>query len=190
MRYSIKNAGFTLIEMIVVISIMTILTIVILAGYSSYRQRNNLKIAAQELRSALTEAQNMALAPRFPATGYLVKINKASGTSQGSYQVKYYTGTYYPPESTNYTSSEVVGALRMPPKNVKIENFSSGGNPIPSPIELIFTTPFELPGKPKKTCLNYDTTNTCTGEVKIKLTQGSNSRYVKINLTSGEISLE
>ncbi len=59
----LKSVGLTLVEMIVVISILAILGSFTFASYRAYQRRNNLKIAAQEIRSALVEAQNLSLSP-------------------------------------------------------------------------------------------------------------------------------
>ena len=70
MRLLRKKNGFTLIEMIVVISILAIMVAVSIPAYRSYGRRNELRNAAQQVRQALVEAQNMALAPKAGVKGY------------------------------------------------------------------------------------------------------------------------
>jgi prepilin-type N-terminal cleavage/methylation domain-containing protein len=59
-----NHRAFTLIEMIIVISILGLMLAVIVPTYRSYNRRNELREAAQTVRSALVEAQNAALAPK------------------------------------------------------------------------------------------------------------------------------
>jgi len=56
-----KQAGFTLIELIVSISIMTLLTVLFLANYKSSNKRTDVIMTAQQIVSDIHLAQNNAL---------------------------------------------------------------------------------------------------------------------------------
>ena len=56
--------AFTLIEALVVVGILIILLIMSIPAYRSYSKRNELRNAAEKIRQAIIEAQNMALAPK------------------------------------------------------------------------------------------------------------------------------
>lgn len=81
-----KNLGFTLIELIITISIMGLMTAVLLPAMRSYERHNKLESAAEQLKSTLTEARTMALAPRAEDSGvnrYGVRI------CQNDYEIGY-----------------------------------------------------------------------------------------------------
>lgn len=60
MRYNPQN-GFTIIEIIVVVVITMILLGLGVAGYSNFNQTQKLKQTAEDIKSALRDAQNRAL---------------------------------------------------------------------------------------------------------------------------------
>ena len=60
-KYIFSQAGFTLVEMLVVFVILAILATVVLAGYRSGQKRYALSQAAQQLASDFRKAQNMAM---------------------------------------------------------------------------------------------------------------------------------
>ena len=72
-----KNRAFTLIEALVVIGILTLMFALSIPAYRSYSRRNQLRQAAESVRSALVEAQNMALAPKEKEGDwyYVVRLN-------------------------------------------------------------------------------------------------------------------
>lgn len=67
-RY-IKEGGFSLVEMLVVIFITALLSTLILANYHSGQQANSLRAAAQQLAADLRRVQNSALAVKTETTG-------------------------------------------------------------------------------------------------------------------------
>lgn len=64
------NKAFTLIEALVVIGILTLMFVLSIPAYRSYSRRNQLRQAAQSVRSAIVEAQNTALAPKHSGIGW------------------------------------------------------------------------------------------------------------------------
>lgn len=79
-----NNRGFTLIESIVILSIMAMLALIIFINFRAYNKRNQLREAAQQIRSAIVEAQNMALAPKDSGNDwyYGLKFDRKSTTYQ------------------------------------------------------------------------------------------------------------
>ncbi|MFH1667875.1 MAG: prepilin-type N-terminal cleavage/methylation domain-containing protein [Candidatus Komeilibacteria bacterium] len=85
-RYLANQSGFTLVELLVVIFIMSLLTSLILISYRSSEKRYALNQAAQQLVSNLRKAQSMAMSGvgiREQYCGYGIKVD--SGSSPGSY---------------------------------------------------------------------------------------------------------
>jgi prepilin-type N-terminal cleavage/methylation domain-containing protein len=60
-KYPHKKAGFTLIELMVVIGIMTILTAMFLAGYRTAGKDSDLRMAAAQLMNNIRMAQSKTL---------------------------------------------------------------------------------------------------------------------------------
>lgn len=60
-NYPIKRKGFTLIEMLVVMSIVALLSVLILAQYRYAQKQYALQQAAEKLASDIRRAQNMAI---------------------------------------------------------------------------------------------------------------------------------
>lgn len=56
-----KHSGFTLIELIVSLTIITVLAGMILAGYARFHQRQSLVSAGQNFKNILTDAQSRAV---------------------------------------------------------------------------------------------------------------------------------
>lgn len=77
-----KNAGFTLIELVVVLAVMGILAGAVIVGIANQRVNRNLNIAANELITNLRKLQTYTLtakgiSPTQPVQYYLIKIDAA-----------------------------------------------------------------------------------------------------------------
>ena len=125
-----KTKGFTLIEMMVVIGILTIMAIIIIPNYRSYSRRNQLRESAQLVRSAIVEAQNDSLASKHPGTKYGAKYLTAN--SFGVYN----TGTSAPLKS--YTLPSFIQCV-TPTWNISFTSYSTNApfttliSPCPTP---------------------------------------------------------
>ena len=90
----IKQEGFSLVEALVVISIIALLTTLVLANYRQGQQKSVLNSATQRLAADLRRAQNSALAVKtekegMPACGYGIYTPSAN-----QYQLFYNTSRY------------------------------------------------------------------------------------------------
>ncbi|MDD2871214.1 MAG: prepilin-type N-terminal cleavage/methylation domain-containing protein [Candidatus Gracilibacteria bacterium] len=56
-----RKKGFTLIELMISITIMAVLTMISYAPYSYYQNKASLKVTAREVSQILSEARNMAI---------------------------------------------------------------------------------------------------------------------------------
>ena len=63
-KQKIKNTGFTLVELLVVIAIMVLLVLFYIPQYRQFARRNELKMAAQEMKEKILQVQSYALAPQ------------------------------------------------------------------------------------------------------------------------------
>lgn len=78
-----RRYGFTLVELMVTITIIGILVTVGVAGYSRFNQTQTLRTAANDLKNNLRLAQNKALSQQKPSgctclSGYQVVISSSS----------------------------------------------------------------------------------------------------------------
>lgn len=75
-----KNKGFTLLELVTVISIISILVATGVPSFVSYQRHNSIRIASQDIKSFLTEARTLSLNPRPEDKGkqyYFVEIGSS-----------------------------------------------------------------------------------------------------------------
>ncbi len=76
-----KNKGFSLIELLVVISIILIMSALILASYRSGQIRYTLNLAAEQIISNLRQAQNSAISGKMAETyngyGIYFRVNQS-----------------------------------------------------------------------------------------------------------------
>ena len=71
-----KQKSFTLIEMLVTISIIVILSVITFGIYGAYRNSATLDLATQDLHDVILSTRNMAYAPNDPtAENYILIIN-------------------------------------------------------------------------------------------------------------------
>ena len=76
-----RNKGFTLLELVTVISIISILIATGVPSFVSYQRHNSIRIAAQDIKSFLVEARTLSLNPRPEDKGkqyYYVEIGSLS----------------------------------------------------------------------------------------------------------------
>lgn len=60
----IRKMGFTIIELLVTISIMALLTIAVLPGLRTLDRKNQLAVASADINSGILQAKSYAMAPR------------------------------------------------------------------------------------------------------------------------------
>ncbi len=88
----VRIRGYTLVELLVVISIMAIMTLSAMPIFRNYQNDQKVKAAALQLQEALREAQNNALsgvvcAPNNPADNWGIIFGDDQTTSTNNYQV-------------------------------------------------------------------------------------------------------
>ncbi len=125
------NLGFTIIELLIVMSLLGIATTLVSAAYLSFEKRERVKSAALDLKSNLRLAQNKALSgdkgisgtseicdTSSTLVGWFVRINTGSpnyevvGSCQTtSGEVEFSTKTYEYPDGVSLTEINYVGAF-------------------------------------------------------------------------------
>lgn len=74
-----NEKGFTLVELLITIAIVVIIGAIGFINFANYRQRNNVKLTAQEIIALLRDAQNRAIA-QDSGTSWGVQFNNPSST--------------------------------------------------------------------------------------------------------------
>lgn len=155
-----KYKGFTLVEAIVVISIMGMMALLIFVNYHDYNKRNQLREGNQLIRSALVEAQNMALAPKdqTPDVEYYYGVcidenqflfgkpadDKYNNQKINIYRFKFNQKTYKwwnPPQAKDVYELIKSYDLPAPVKYLKCDAVNFYGLPTYSPHFAIFFKP-------------------------------------------------
>ena len=157
-----KIKGFTLIEVIIVISILGIMVIAIIPSYRAYNKRNQLRESAQLVRSAIVEAQNNALAPKPPP----------NTDSDWRYGAKYKDSRTFVVYQTN---PNVTGS----DEELRTYNLASPVEWVTSNWDVQFTSPNATAELPCSTTLS----------IKLKLIGKSDSNTINLNCISGQINI-
>lgn len=136
MKSIFKQSGFSILEMLVVISIIGFLSTIVLVNYQDVGRKSAVSVAAQNLASDIRRAQSYALNGKTAHSQNFWGIRFSNNpTSNTSYTI-YTTGTMY-----DYHSSDDVFTVDLP-KNVKIKYFESLGVDAENRyIEVYFTPP-------------------------------------------------
>jgi prepilin-type N-terminal cleavage/methylation domain-containing protein len=134
------KAGFTIIELLVVISIMGILSGLMIVNFAGLRGARNLKIAQNQLVTGLRKIQSYTLSSRnissnVPAQFYLIKFDR-NNPRQYIIQAIY-----------NVTTA---------PKLIDIETVK-----LPDGIKLAVTDPIEIDRQPLGPSINDQKPSTC-----------------------------
>lgn len=127
-----KKNAFTLVEFLVVVTIIAIITVLILANYQSGEKKYSLEGATQELMTHLRRAQNMALAGvtyggAVPAGGYGVHLDTTTPDS--------YILFADDDEDYLYDSGEAIETIKLSSK-IRLSALSPS-----SPLDIVFIPP-------------------------------------------------
>lgn len=124
----IKQKGFTLLEILIVVIIISTMAAIVLTSNSSGRAKTNIDVAGRELAAVLREAQNNAMSGKQFVSGtdpclFLVGWNSGSPN---------YTVTYYYKNSVTgaCTENSVIGNYTMR-NGVAFSNSGSFGFTLP-----------------------------------------------------------
>lgn len=171
--------GFTLMEAVIVMGIMTMLSVITLISFTGVNDAVALRKERFQVALALREAQNMALAVRL-ITG---------GVTAPAYGIKFVqnSSTYFlfadkdiPPNGIFDGADVKIGSDRIMEKGVKVKDFS----PFANPINITFASP------EADVRIVDDSRNPLGETIEITLSNRSGAMTAKIRIrTSGQVTL-
>lgn len=170
-----KSAGFTLAEMLVVIAIIIIISVLTVPSYNNFRRASQLRQAAQDVRQAIVDAQNMALAPKeIPGLGtpksYVLNFqNPIAGRNQF---------TLYRDMNDDKIGDEVINTYILTEQNVVFDSISPAATQ-----NIAFSTP-------RAVIFVNGAESTATIDIRLKLNAGTDVVSVKLNAASGQTSID
>jgi len=165
--------GFTIIELLVAMSIFIIVTGLVVANFRRGARSDELRIAATGLASTLRRAQTMALAGvqvngELPAGGYGVHVS----ISEPSRYIIFTSN-----DLLYNSGEELAGGIIFLPSNIVIEEVSL------TPLSVVFKPP-------KPTIYINGGTSENLVMITLKDSISDQTRKVTVNRISGQISVE
>lgn len=167
-RFYLKQ-GFTLIEILVTITIVGLLLVVSIPNFRSFKYKNDLARAAEIVQSGIYETRNLALAPsvdKLEATKYYVFSAEAEGNI-----FKINEAAYLPDQVGSETSSMTLVQTGSLPANVKFDNNEEIYFSIEKQgkiEEIVGYNPLIISHSSLKNIVKDIEINTVTGQVTIK----------------------
>lgn len=170
-KFGAKKAGFTVIELLAVIGIMTLISIFMLSGRRSGEDQRKLNIDSQKLVQNLRKAQNYAMSAKEsectgnPVMPYGINLNSNSPSN--------YLFIADCNNSKIYDSGDfLVSTIPLGDSTISSISPSSGGS-----LNIFFEAPIP------KTYINGDTISGTTGEITLcSKRQASLCKSININL--------
>lgn len=167
-KNNFKINGFTIIELIIVISIMGLMATLLVASFNATRSRRNLTLAANELVTNLRKTQSYALSARditndLPAKYYILQFDF---TMPNQYQILAIDNKFGPKIITVETISLPLD-VQLYEDNTFLEQQIEGGEKSetinPNCLEILFGLPFGrmymYGANTKHGCIDHDLVN-------------------------------
>ncbi len=138
----VQQAGFTLVELLVVVSILAVFYGLIVANFSQWRGPQSIKVAANELATNINKLHSYSLSARSingtPANYYIAQFN--TGTTNTSYPIQAIAATTPTPTFIN-----PVEIIRFPGLvYVKELDYTDQAGTVTAPacVQVVFALPY------------------------------------------------
>jgi len=176
-----KRRGFTLTELLVVVSIIGILSIMAIPAFNEYENRNALRIAAENVQSAILLAESEAMGPREIGQNFVgVKYIISEGGEKSRIEV--IRGNLDLAEDINSGVKSENQLIRLTPlpNRVRIANLSDG----------VYWQKFLIPSL--KIGLEPESFDTTENKIEIVLKKTGDTRKIEVilNKDTGVVTRE
>ncbi len=148
-KFKIQNSsknGFTLFELIVVMAIISIMSAVVISGYSSQRDSKALSLGENQITNDIRIVQSRSYnilstnGTSFPKGGYGIKFTKDSD-KYTVFADNNNDGVHNGDEDSENDGDEDFEIIKLP-KNVKVSNLKKNGSDIAGPVDIVFQPPY------------------------------------------------
>lgn len=139
-----KSNGFTMIEIVVILAIITALSVVVLFSFTGFNEGAAINRSVRELSLTLRRAQNMSLSVTQITIGIpaIPRIPPAVGIMLVKNQSSYFLFADLEPRDNKYTdSSEKIGNDEIMERNIKISSITDDKGTEYNSINIIFVAP-------------------------------------------------
>ena len=185
--YKENRNGFTLIEAVVMLGVITAISSVVLVSFAGLSEGGALNRSARDLALSLRQAQNMALAVTQVSTSLGPKIPPATGIKLIQNSTSYFTFADLNLDNkyTGENEDAKIGAHQNFVRGIKVKSLTDGAGNARSIAYVTFAAP-------EAAVALSDVNGTKIGnQLTIELTSGSGNTTKKIIIgTSGQISIK
>lgn len=178
-------AGFTMIEVVVMLGIITMISTVVLVSFTGLSEGGAINRASRELALAIRRAQNMSLAVTQVETSSGPKIPDAVGIRLDKAVPSAYFLFVDVVRDNRYTSDDAkIGADEALPAGVRINSLLDSSNASYSIVHIMFSAP-------EAVVAITGTDGTSIGDrVEMELSSSSGKKKKVVARTSGQISIK
>lgn len=189
----INSKGFTIIELLVVLSIMGLMGTLLIVNFNSTRSKRNLTLASNELITNIRKTQSYALSardvsPNVPAKYYVLQFETENDPSH--YKIlavdNNYTATPTLVETIKLSSDIVFDSA----KTELVQPISGGTTTNPTCLQILFGLPFGriyMFGSSTKTCDNSFIQTTKNPSAMANLSNSLTRLYIRTTTDTGEV---
>lgn len=177
-----RRVGFTLVELLVTISIISLLTIIMIPALRSFDRRNRVESAAEQMKAALMEVRNYSMSPRSGDSNLDRYVLKFINTSD---RVTYELGFC---SKTGATSAEACKSENFTlilekklPKGVSVEDIKVGG---------VDSTVTEIGFKVPNSEVVFDNQTKTGLDINLKSVNNDEETIVNVNGATGMITFK
>jgi len=170
-----KN-GFTLFELLIVMAIISIMSAVVISGYSNYKNTKALPLGEKQIINDIRNIQGktyniLKTNGNFPRGGYGIRFSKNSD----NYII--FADDAIPPVLPNKIcdGGEKIETVELS-GNIKVSNLKKNGSDVAGPVDIVFQPPY---GK-----IFIDGSEKSGGsfiKLEIEITNGINTRIIEVN---------